>query len=102
MIKTKRNINHDKLKKVADVLKAISHPIRLEILEVLEVYERLTVSAIREQISIPVEQSLLSHHLIKMKDKGVLYSEKKGKYIYYSLTNQQIVKILDCIESSYI
>lgn len=89
----------DKLEQVANVLKAIAHPVKLEILEVLEQSEPLTVSEIREQVSNEVEQSMLSHHLIKMKDKGVLKSEKKGKQVYYSITDRQILKIFDCIEN---
>ena len=98
MQKTKRNLSITELGKVAEVLKAISHPVRLEILEVLEVAEPLTVSDIREQIDIEVEQSLLSHHLIKLKDKGVLKSVKQGKNIYYSICDRQILKIFDCME----
>ncbi len=77
MIATKRKIPAAKLDKVAEILKAIAHPIRLEVLETLEFNEPLTVSEIRAQIDMEVEQSLLSHHLIKLKDKGVLQSVKK-------------------------
>ena len=98
MQKTKRNLSIRELEKVAEVLKAISHPVRLEILEVLEITESLTVSQIREQIEIDVEQSLLSHHLIKLKDKGVLQSVKKGKNCYYSICDRQVLKIFDCME----
>ena len=98
MQNTKRNLSIQELAKVAEVLKAISHPVRLEILEVLEVAEPLTVSDIREKIEIEVEQSLLSHHLIKLKDKGVLQSFKKGKNSYYSICDRQVLKIFDCME----
>lgn len=98
MIQSKRNISIQKLEQVAHVLKTISHPVRLQILEVLEEEEPLDVTTIRERISITVEQSMLSHHLIKMKDKGVLQSVKEGKSVLYSLCDRQILKIFDCME----
>ena len=95
----KRNISFQKLSKVAEILKAISHPVRLEILEILEVHESLTVSEIREILAPEVEQSMLSHHLIKMKDKGILHSTKNGKYISYQITEPHILNIFDCMEN---
>jgi len=98
MIKERRNIPVDKLQLVAEALKVISHPVRLEIMEILEHSEPLTVTDIRESLEIEVEQSLLSHHLIKMKDKGILLVEKKGKFSHYRLKDRQMLKIFDCME----
>jgi len=94
---SKRNLSFDKLERVAKILKTVSHPVRLEILEVLEMEEPLTVSTIRERIKTEVEQSMLSHHLIKMKDNDILVSYKKGKNIYYSIADRQVLKIFDCL-----
>jgi len=99
MIRGKRNLSFEKLNKVAKILKTISHPVRLEILEVLEQEEPLAVSVIRERIKTEVEQSMLSHHLIKMKDNNILTSYKKGKNIFYSIADHQVLKIFDCIDS---
>ena len=90
---SKKNIK--KLTKVADTLKVVSHPVRLQIIEALGVHEFLTVSEIKKTIGVAVEQSMLSHHLIKMKDKGVLTSRKRGKFNLYSLYDRKILKILD-------
>ena len=98
MQKTRRKLSSQELEKVANVLKAIAHPIRLEVLKVLEQEEPLTVSDIRAKVDMEVEQSLLSHHLIKMKDKGIVCSVKKGKYIYYNLCDRHILNIFNCME----
>lgn len=98
MTTSKRNLSFEKLERVAKILKTISHPVRLEILEVLEMEEPLTVSTIRERIKTEVEQSMLSHHLIKMKDNDILISYKKGKNIYYSIADRQVLKIFDCLD----
>lgn len=97
MTVTKRNISAEKLERVAEVLKTIAHPVRLNILEVLEDYGRLSVSDLKEKTN--TEQSLLSHHLIKMKDKGVLKANREGKNIYYQLADTHITNIFDCMEN---
>ncbi|EAY25503.1 ArsR/SmtB family transcription factor [Microscilla marina] len=96
MTTTKRNISAEKLERVAEVLKTIAHPVRLSILEVLQNHGRLTVSDLKEKTQ--TEQSLLSHHLIKMKDKGVLRANREGKNIYYALVDDHITNIFDCME----
>ncbi|WP_196887916.1 ArsR/SmtB family transcription factor [Aureivirga sp. CE67] len=92
-------IEPEKVLKVAEILKTIGHPIRLQVLEVLEREEPLTVSQILENINLDVEQSLLSHHLIKMKDKGILSSEKQGMHMYYRVTDRKILSIFDCMSN---
>lgn len=96
---TLRKIPAGKLAKIAEVLKTIGHPVRIEILSLLESNERLTVNDIQEKISSDIEQSMLSHHLIKMKDKGVLKCEKEGLYVYYSLKEPNITGLLDCMSN---
>jgi len=88
-------IEADKLLKVAEILKAIAHPVRLRIIEVLS-EEKRTVSQLMKLTEI--EQSLISHHLIKMKDKGILSSYRDGKNIYYQLVDDHITKIFACME----
>ncbi|MEZ5009356.1 MAG: metalloregulator ArsR/SmtB family transcription factor [Chitinophagales bacterium] len=98
-MKTTRDISVPKIQKIAEVLKTIGHPLRLKILEILEQEEPLCVSDIKERLPITAEQSLLSHHLIKMKDKGVLNSEKRGMHVYYSIHDRQILNIFNCLEN---
>lgn len=94
--KSKKDIDLGKIKRMAEILKLIGHPIRLKILRVLDENPSLTVAEVQEKVEI--EQSLLSHHLIKMKDKGVLKSSRNGRNINYSLKDRQILKIFDCME----
>jgi DNA-binding transcriptional ArsR family regulator len=93
-----RNIPFEKLDYISMVLKTISHPIRLKIIEALENRERLNVQDISKYIGDHVEQSLLSHHLIKMKDKGILECQKEGQFVYYKLLIREVVSLLDCME----
>ncbi len=93
-----RNIDVETIQHMADILKTIGHPIRLKVLEALEQEEPLCVSQIQERLPMEAEQSLLSHHLIKMKDKGVLASEKSGMHVFYRLRDRHLLKIFDCME----
>jgi ArsR family transcriptional regulator len=77
--------------KIAEILKNIANPIRLQCLCCL-VDERKNVSQLLERIDI--SQSALSQHLILLKDKGIVKDEKVGKFIYYSIADEQTVEIL--------
>ena len=90
-------INIEKLKLVASILRIVSHHTRLQIIHLLDRHETMTVS---EMLSIiDIDQSALSHHLIKMRHCGVVVADKRGRHIYYSLEIKGIIKILDCMES---
>lgn len=90
-------INKEKLEKAAYILKAVAHPTRLAIIQLLEQEDGLSVNEICEVLNC--EQSLISHHLINMKLRGILQSNKEGLNMYYSLKERDITKLLTCIEN---
>lgn len=87
-----------KMLRMAEMLKTIAHPVRLDIIKLLGEHEYLNVSQIQERLDCGCEQSMLSHHLNKMKDKGILMSFKEGKFIHYVLANKDLTNIFYCIE----
>ena len=89
------DLDIEKLEGVANMLKAIAHPMRIAILNLLEKSEKLTVSEIHQ--SLGIEQSSTSHHLGILKDKGVLCSKRDGKNTYYFLKHDNFAKVIDCI-----
>jgi len=94
----KVRIDRKKLDRAAYVLKSVAHPVRISIIDLLEQRERLTVSQLQEVLGI--EQSLLSHHLTNMRDKGVVSTQREGKHIYYFLTDPGITSIIAAINNS--
>ena len=92
----KRELSIDQLEQAVNMLKAIAHPIRISIISLLEDGHKMTVTEIHENLQI--EQSTTSHHLGILKDKGVLSSKREGKNTFYFLKNENLGKILDCIE----
>ena len=85
------------LDRVANMLKAIAHPMRIAILNYLEQNKALSVTEIHERLGI--EQSTTSHHLGILKDKGVLLSKREGKNTYYSVKNSALCQIVNCVSS---
>ena len=85
-----------KLEKIAFILKTIAHPLRLQIVELLDIHGDLSVSAICEKLK--TEQSLTSHHLSNMKLKGILRSKKEGRKVLYSLKEKSVLQILNCLD----
>lgn len=98
MKSTKRNYSVERLQSVSKILKTIAHPVRLEILELLEAKEPMDVSSLCAEIGSTCEISMMSHHLSKMKDNGILTSEKRGKQVYYQLADRHLLSIFNCME----
>ncbi len=93
-----RKISTEKMVRVAEIFEGLAYPVRLKILELLEDGKAYTVGEILEVVKI--EPSLLSHHLKKMKNIGIISSERQGRNIYYKLILKEITKIFDCIYTS--
>jgi len=77
--------------------KVLSHPVKLEILQLLGNEEPMDVSSLCEAIGVGCEISMMSHHLSKMKDNDILKSEKRGKQVFYSIADESILNLLDCL-----
>jgi DNA-binding transcriptional ArsR family regulator len=90
-------LNKEKLEKAAFILKTVAHPLRLAMIDLLNVNEKMGVNDICEVLN--AEQSLVSHHLINMKLRGILKSEKDGLNVYYSLKERDVTKLIECIEN---
>lgn len=66
--------------KYSQVLKAIAHPVRLNILEVL-IDNKYCVNDVSKSLNI--HQSVSSHHLTILKNRGIIHSHKQGTRSYY-------------------
>ena len=82
------------------MLKAVAHPLRIKIVLMLQEHKEMNVSAIYKNLN--AEQSLISHHLINMRDKGILEIRRSGKNIYYFLVDDSVANVIDCIYRSKI
>ena len=96
--KLKTRIETSRLERAAYILKAVAHPTRINVIDLLDQRKELSVMEIAELTCC--EQSLLSHHLTNMRDKGLLKVRREGKNMYYSLVDNSITKIIYCINES--
>jgi ArsR family transcriptional regulator len=90
------NENLSVLEEEADLLKAVAHPIRLCIVKGLLAEEGCNVSEMQNCLNIP--QSTLSQHLAKLREAGILKSERNGLERNYYVVNDQIVKIVEALD----
>ena len=86
------------LKQAAESLKCLAHPHRLRIVEIL-LNGEYTVDAIAGLCSL--SQPATSGHLRLMEGKNILTSERRGRTVYYSVTDTSISKVLDCLRERY-
>ncbi len=81
----------------ADLLRALAHPTRLQILRILA-EEDQCVKSIWERLGL--NQANVSQHLILMKHRGILKSERKGGRMCYAIKDKRVVPILQLFRSS--
>jgi len=89
------DLKPEEIEKASNMIKAISHPMRLAILGYLGEGDQLNVTEIHKLLKI--EQSTASHHLGILKDKGILASVRKGKNTYYFLKSKNLSMLVQCI-----
>jgi len=50
---------------------------------------------------VGLSQSAVSQHLIKMKEAGLVVSERRGQQVYYSLASDEVKSILKTLYQIY-
>ena len=81
-------------KSISRILKTLGHPDRIKIVEFLENGEK-TVGQIQREFNLI--QPVTSQHLKVMYERGIVTFRQEGTRYYYTLANNFIIKILDCM-----
>ena len=76
----------------AELFKALGHPVRIRILELLRDGER-TVSDLQAALSI--ESSSVSQQLAVLRGKQLVVGRKEGTSVYYSVVDAEVFALLD-------
>lgn len=87
------------MKKAAKGITYISHPLRLRILEFLDVNGASSVSAITKGIN--GEQVFVSQSLRKLREAGLVKTERRGIFIYYNIQEEYPASIFFCIRKLF-
>lgn len=83
------------LQKQAIILKALSHPRRLEIIHLIRDQE-LPVQDIHQMLDLP--QANVSQHLSVLRESQIVTTRKDGKQHFYSLSDPKIIQANDLIK----
>lgn len=79
--------------KVANLAKALSHPVRVKILKILNEKNVCMCGELVELL--PLAQSTVSQHLKELKKAGLIYGEIEGPKMCYCLDKNIIVQAGD-------
>lgn len=83
----------------AHMFKALSHPMRIYILEKLKERPWCVCDIARE---IGVDKSIASKHLAKLKEAGIIDDIKIGTTVEYRLTAPCVLTLAECAERAVV
>lgn len=79
----------------AQLLRCICDETRFEILEILQENEEMCVKDI--VVRIKKDQPLISHHLRRLRECGIITSHDEGKKTIYSISNARLSGLIASI-----
>ncbi|MCP4297340.1 MAG: winged helix-turn-helix transcriptional regulator [Proteobacteria bacterium] len=79
----------------SNFLKVLSEPHRVDLLRILLIQGRSDISRISK--GLPQDRSVISRHLKKMLQAGLLISEKEGRNCYYRINGQNLLFNMEVI-----
>jgi DNA-binding transcriptional ArsR family regulator len=82
-IKSSTSINAEKLKESSNILRALAHPLRMQILQFIDSNKAINVNKIYNTLKL--EQSITSQHLRVLRTAGIVITDRNGKYIHYTI-----------------
>jgi len=84
-----KTVDVQAIKKQSRVFRALADETRLRILKLLEVREMCVCEVM---VAIDLTQPTASHHLRILEDAGLVDGRKKGKWVFYGITNRTLVQ----------
>ena len=86
------NKEDERVRVLADKLKALAHPARLCMVKKLYLHGECNVSYFVD--CIPMSQFSISQRLGKLRDQGIEKMERQGQKIHYSLVDEDVKRII--------
>lgn len=78
--------------RIATVAKALGEPLRVQILDVLRRSDQ-AVCQCELIVLFDIKQSLLSHHIRKLVDAGLVSVERRHRWAYYSVSPNAVKEL---------
>ena len=79
----------------AELLKALAHPLRLQIVHGLLISGCHNVGCM--EASTGMSQSCISQHLMRLKAAGVVKAARSGNEVYYEIANPEVAAVLSAL-----
>lgn len=87
-----------RIAEAAKLMEMLSQPVRLRILCALS-ESRWSVVKLAEAVNL--SQPAMSHHLRKLREAGLVKTERDAQTIYYSLNGPEVMAILSVLKELY-
>lgn len=87
----------DKLQESSELLRALTHPLRMQILEFIDSQDRINVNKIYNTLNL--EQSITSQHLRILRNAGIVETKRDGKFIFYSINYEKVKRAKEAIDT---
>ena len=97
--RTVKQLDFEALTLASECLKALAHPSRLQIVQLLMTGKRYSVNDLAEACDLT--QPTTSDHLRLMQRCGFLTSQRDGRTVYYEIMEQHLRDIMDCIQNRF-
>lgn len=88
------NVADVTMEALADLLKAMAHPARLQILDILR---RGEICVCHIENALGKRQPYISQQLMVLRDAGVVESRKDGLQVYYRIVDPRVPPLLDAM-----
>lgn len=82
------SVNRHSLNTSTGILRALAHPLRIQIIRYIDEQESACVNDIFEALAI--KQAVASQHLKILRQAELVYTQRQGKFILYALYYDKI------------
>jgi len=87
----------DGYEKLAEIAKALGHPVRLQILQALRVEEACVCHL---EAVLGQRQAYISQHLMRLREAGLVVDRREGMNVFYTLADESIGALLDTLQET--
>ena len=94
---TKTLLLKEKIQESSELLRALTHPLRMQIMEYIDSQDCISVNKIYSTLNL--EQSITSQHLRILRNAGVVETKRDGKFIYYSINYDKVAAAMKAIKA---
>ena len=90
------NINFKSVRAAYLRLRAIAHPLRLQLIDFIDKKNEINVNVIYHTLKL--EQSVTSQHLKILRDAVLVKTRRDGKKIFYAVHEKNVKRLVDLAE----